>query len=154
QAVRAGMIGIGSVNTPGTRIVTAFGGATRRLGTNPIMVALPTEDPEAPFVLDMATSVVAEGKLRVAVNAGKHVPDGWILDGDGVPSNEPRDFYGTGSNERAGALLPVGGPAGGYKGFGLNMAVEALSGILSGSGSAVDGIRGSNGVFLMALDPE
>ena len=154
RAVAAGMIGIGSVNTPGTRIVTAFGGASRRLGTNPIMIALPTEDPAEPFVLDMATSVVAEGKLRVAVNAGKHVPEGWILDGDGTPTTEPRDFYGTGENERAGALLPVGGPRSGYKGFGLNMAVEALSGILSGSGSAVEGARGSNGVFLMAIDPD
>ena len=154
QAVAAGMIGIGSVNTPGTRIVTAFGGASRRLGTNPIMVALPTEDPAAPFVLDMATSVVAEGKLRVAVNAGKAVPEAWILDGDGHPTTDPRDFYGAGGNERAGALLPVGGPASGYKGFGLNMAVEALSGLLSGAGSAVEGARGSNGVFLMALDPE
>jgi uncharacterized oxidoreductase len=154
QAVAAGMIGIGSVNTPGTRLVAAYGGASRRLGTNPIMVALPTADPAAPFVLDMATSVVAEGKLRVAVNAGKPVPDGWILDGDGAATNDPRDFYGTGGNERQGALLPVGGPDSGYKGFGLNMAVEALAGILSGSGSAVEGARGSTGVFLMAIDPE
>ena len=153
QAVAAGMIGIGGVNSPGVRLTAAYGGAHRRLGTNPIMIAMPTTNPAEPFVLDMATSVVAEGKLRVAVNKGVQVPEHWIIDGDGRATSEPRDFYGTGSNPTPGALLPVGGATGGYKGFGLNMAMEALSGILSGAGTAVKGARGSNGVFLMALDP-
>lgn len=152
QATRQGMLAMGGVNSPGSRLTTAFGGAHRRGGTNPLMIAMPSGDPDAPFVLDMATSVVAEGKLKVAVNAGKRVPDGWIVDGDGKPSNEPRDFYGTGENAKQGALLPVGGPIGGYKGFGLNIAVEALSGILAGAGTAVEGPRGTNGVWFMALN--
>ncbi|MEX2445700.1 MAG: Ldh family oxidoreductase, partial [Dehalococcoidia bacterium] len=125
-----------------------------RLATSPIMIAMPTERPGEPFVLDMATSVVAEGKLRVATNKGVPVPEQWIVDGDGNPTTDPRDFYGTGGNSTPGALLTVGGATSGYKGFGLSMAVEALSGVLSGAGTAEAGPRGTNGVFLMALDPD
>ena len=149
---RAGMIAMGGVNSPGGRLTAAFGGSHRRTGTSPLMIAMPSGDPDAPFVLDMATSVVAEGKLRVAVNASKPVPDGWLLDGEGQPTTDARDFYGTGDNPKQGTLLPVGGPVGGYKGFGLNLAVEALSGILSGAGTAVEGPRGTNGVWLMAIN--
>ncbi|MEX1023117.1 MAG: Ldh family oxidoreductase, partial [Dehalococcoidia bacterium] len=154
QAVAQGMIALGGVNSPGGRLTAAFGGSHRRTGTSPLMIAMPAGDQDAPFIFDMATSVVAEGKLKVAVNQGKDVPDGWILDGDGQPSNDARDFYGTGDNERQGTLLPLGGPVSGYKGFGLNLAVEALSGILSGAGTALHGPRNTNGVWLMALDIE
>jgi uncharacterized oxidoreductase len=152
QIVRAGMAAMGGVNTPGARLVAAFGGGHRRTGTNPLMFAFPGETPETPFVLDMATSVVAEGKLKVAVNKGAEVPEAWILDGDGKPSIQPRDFYGTGDNEKMGTLLPVGGAFSGYKGFGLNLAVETLGGVLSGAGTSVAGTRGTNGVFIMAID--
>lgn len=152
QIVRAGMAAMGGVNTPGARLVAAFGVGHRRTGTNPLMFAFPGDTPETPFVLDMATSVVAEGKLKVAVNKGASVPEAWILDGDGKPSTDPRDFYGTGDNEKPGTLLPVGGPYSGYKGFGLNLAVEALGGMLSGAGTAVEGPRVTNGVFIMAID--
>ncbi|MFA7248906.1 MAG: Ldh family oxidoreductase [Dehalococcoidia bacterium] len=154
QIAQAGMIAFGGVNSPGTRLTAAFGGAHRRTGTSPIMIAMPGPTPEEPFVLDMATSVVAEGKMKVAVNKGVQVASQLIIDGDGRPTTEPRDFYGTGANPKEGALLPVGGEAGGHKGFGLNVAMEALSGILSGAGTSIEGQRGSNGVFMMALDPE
>lgn len=153
QVVAAGMIAFGGVNSPGTRLTAAFGGAHRRLGTSPIMIAMPGPTAEEPFVLDMATSVIAEGKVRVAVNKGAQLKPHLIIDGDGHPTTEPRDFYGTGANPKQGALLPVGGDTGGHKGFALNMAMEALSGILSGAGTSVEGQRGSNGVFIMALDP-
>ncbi len=154
QIVAAGMIAFGGVNSPGTRLTAAHGGAHRRLGTSPIMIAMPGTTPGEPFVLDMATSVIAEGKVRVAVNRATLLKPNLIIDGDGEPSTEPRDFYGTGPNPRPGALLPVGGETGGHKGFGLNIAMEALSGILSGAGTSVEGQRGTNGVFIMALDPE
>ena len=153
QIVRTGMIAFGGVNTPGGRFGAAFGGAHRRLGTNPIMIAVPGPTPEEPFVVDMATSVVAEGKMRVAVNKGVQVAPQQIIDGDGNPTTEPRDFYGTGDNSTLGALLPVGGEGGGYKGFALSVAIEALGGVLSGAGTSVEGPRGSNGLFMMALDP-
>ena len=159
QIVEAGMIAFGGVNSPGTRLTAAHGGAHRRLGTSPIMIAMPGPTPAEPFVLDMATSVIAEGKVRVAVNRGVQLKPQLIIDGDGQPTTEPRDFYGpslpgAAANAKQGALLPVGGETGGHKGFGLNVAMEALSGILSGAGTSVEGVRGSNGVFMMALDPE
>jgi hydroxycarboxylate dehydrogenase B len=152
QAVAAGALGFGGVNSPGSQMTAPYGGAQRRLGTNPIMFALPTGDPAAPFVLDMATSVVAEGKPRVRVNRGEQVPEGWLIDGDGNPTTDPRDLYGTGNNPTPGALLTLGGPNGGYKGFGLSMVIEALSGLLSGAGTAIEGLRNTNGVFLGAID--
>jgi uncharacterized oxidoreductase len=154
QAVAAGVIGWGGVNTPGSAIVAPFGGAERRLGTSPIMFAMPTGDPTAPFILDMATSVVAEGKVRVRANRGVPVPEDWILDGDGNPTTIPHDLYGTGENPTPGALLPLGGPFGGYKGTGLSLVAEALAGILSGAGTVVAGERGTNGVYLAAIDIE
>ena len=154
QIVAAGMIAFGGVNSPGTRLTAAHGGAHRRLGTSPIMIAMPGPTPEHPFVLDMASSVIAEGKVRVAMNKGVQLAPHLIIDGDGQPTTEPRDFYGLGANPKQGALLPVGGETGGHKGFGLNVAMEALSGILSGAGTSIEGERGTTGVFMRALDPE
>jgi len=110
--------------------VAPFGGVARRLATDPMAFGMPTDDPDAPIVLDMATSVVAEGKVRVARNAERAVPGGWLLDGAGRPSAEPADLYG----DPRGALLPLGGEAG-HKGFGLALVVEALAGALSPAGT-------------------
>ena len=154
RIVEAGMIALGGVNTPGTSLVAAHGGTRRRLGTNPIMIAIPGPTPAEPFVLDMATSVIAEGKLKVAANKGVHVAPELIIDAEGHPTTDPSDFYGTEAHPEQGALLPVGGATGGHKGSGLNIAIDALGGILSGAGTSLEGPRGSNGVFIMALDPE
>ena len=113
------MITIACVNLHGGgQLVAPFGGGRRRLGTNPIVFAAPTPNPEEPFVLDMATSVGAEGKVRVARNRGVELQPGWILDGDGRPSTDPLDLYGGDPpfSRQAGALLPVGG-AGGLQGL-------------------------------------
>ena len=152
QAAAAGMIGIGCVNNPGTTgLVAPFGGAVGRMGTNPIAISVPGTNDTEPFVLDFATSVAAEGKMRVAVNKGVEVPPDYLLNRDGQPTRDPRDLYGDEVSKRGGALLPFGGPVA-YKAYGLAMAVEALSGSLSGSGTAGSGKPGGNGVFLMALD--
>ena len=151
QAAAAGMIGIGCVNNPGTTgLVAPFGGAVGRMGTNPLAIAIPGPDGDRPFVLDFATSVAAEGKMRVAVNKGVEVPPDYLLNSDGQPTRDPRDLYPDEAGKR-GALLPFGGPVA-YKAYGLAMAVEALSGSLSGAGTAGSGKPGGNGVFLMALD--
>jgi uncharacterized oxidoreductase len=157
QAAAAGMVAIACVNLHGGgELVAAFGGGRRRLGTNPIVFAAPTGDPETPFVLDMATSVGAEGKVRVARNRGVELEPGWILDSDGRPSTDPLDLYGgdpPGSRER-GALLPVGGPVG-YKGFGLSMAVEFLAGaFLPTVATRPDDEVGGNAIFMTVIDPE
>ena len=84
------------------------GGAEGRLATNPVAVGIPTGDPQAPIVLDMTTSAVAEGKVRVRLNSGEPVPDGWMLDRDGQPTNDPADLY----TEPRGTILPFGGVGG------------------------------------------
>ena len=93
--------------------VAPFGGRVRRLGTNPIAMAFPHRD-GAPVLLDFASSMAAEGKLRVYRNKGEELPDAWVLDKDGVPSRDPNAYY------EGGAILPVGGIQGGHKGYALS----------------------------------
>lgn len=144
QAARAGMLAIAMVQGRG-HIVAPFGGAQGRLSTNPIVVAAPTTDPAQPFVLDMATSVAAGGKLRVADAAGNQLPENWALDPDGRPTRDPAMIDG------GGALLPLGGPAG-HKGFGLSLAVSALAGALAPQ-DALGTHRGSS-TFMLAVSIE
>ncbi len=127
QAANANCIGIVFTTTGGASFLVApFGGNSRRMGTNPISIALPS-DREFPIVLDMATSVFAEGKLRVMIDNDRETPEKSILDKDGQPTTNPSEFY------EGGALLPLGG-AQGFKGYLLNFMVESLAGILTGGG--------------------
>jgi uncharacterized oxidoreductase len=105
-------------------LVAPFGGASRLLGTNPIAAAVPVAG-RAPFLLDFATSNVAEGKVRVARNKGQSIPEGWILDSQGRSSTNPEDLY------NGGMLLP----AAGHKGYGLSLLVEFMGGLLTGEGA-------------------
>jgi LDH2 family malate/lactate/ureidoglycolate dehydrogenase len=118
-AARAGMIGIAMNNGPA--ILPPFGGRTPTLATNPFSVAVPAGR-EEPIVLDMATSIVAGGKLRLAAKKGLPIPEGWALDRTGAPTTDPDEAIFHGSIQWAG----------GYKGFGLATMVEVLSGVLSG----------------------
>lgn len=125
--------------------VAPFGGRDRRLGTDPIAFGIPRSDEQPPIISDIATSVVAEGKLRVARAYGRSIPPGWVVDRDGRPTEEPEDFYS------GGALLP----AQGYKGYGLAVAIEALGGALSGIGPAMlPDFADGNGMFILALQVE
>ncbi len=145
MASRNNMIGIAMVNS--TKFVAPFGGRERLLSTGPISFSFPA-DLEFPFVIDIATSVVAEGKIRVALHKGDKIPYGWIIDKDGNPSDDPRDLY------NGGAILPLGGDKVGYKGFGLGLAVDILSGILSGAGCAYEETKKGNGIFFEAINIE
>ncbi len=126
--------------------VAPFGGRSRALGTDPIAFAIPRPEGRPPIVVDFATSVRAEGKVRVARAAGRPVPPGTLIDSEGRPSVDPEDYYA------GGALLP----AEGHKGYALAVAIEALGGILSGMGPAMTAFYtdGGNGVFVMALEVE
>ena len=139
------MIGIAMVNS--VRFVAPFGGIERMLSTGPISFAFPT-GLEFPLIIDLATSVVAEGKVRVALHKGEKIPYGWIIDKNGNPSDSPQDLYD------GGALLPLGGEEVGHKGFGLGLAVEVLSGILSGAGCAYEENKRGNGVFFEVINIE
>ena len=92
-----------------------WGGREARHGTNPIAMAFPSRS-GPPVVLDMTTSAVAEGKVRVQRNRGAEVPDGWLLDAEGQPTNDPHTLYA----DPPGTILPLGGSLG-HKGYGLNV---------------------------------
>ncbi len=143
MAAAEGMIGLAFCN--GGRsggIVAPFGGAARRIGTNPMAAAVPLGD-RPPFVLDFATSAVADGKVRVARNSGKEIPTGWVLDKDGNPTTNPADLY------EGGMLVP----AAGHKGYSLALLVDLLGGMLTGGGSAPEAgsTMQSNGVLFIVL---
>lgn len=126
-AARDKMALIGTVNGHGFgRNVSPPGGTQGRIGTNPLCMGAPT--PGQPLVLDIGTSVCAEGKVRVAFNKGQPVPAGWIQDGHGRPTTDPGALY----RDPPGSILPLGGPQA-YKGFGIGVLLEVLAGGLSGA---------------------
>jgi LDH2 family malate/lactate/ureidoglycolate dehydrogenase len=122
---------IGFSMTVGGLGVSVTGGRGRRIGINPLSVAAPAGD-QMPFILDIATSVVAAGKLELARMKQVEVPTGWIVDKDGQSTNDPNEFW------KGGAILPLGGAleTGGYKGYGLSVMIDILAGVLSGGGFA------------------
>lgn len=146
MAAEAGMVSIVTCNAGGAgRSVVPFGGRQPRFSTNPIAMAAPTRR-GWPILLDMATSAVAAGKIRVARNQKKPTGDGWIVDKEGRPTTNPEDFYA------GGALLPLGGNQG-HKGYGLAFMIEILSGILARAGTAaLQRTQLSNGTFIIAMD--
>jgi uncharacterized oxidoreductase len=145
-AAGAGLIALLWANARHGLNVAPWGGAARRLGTNPHAIAVPGPRGAVVMSHDFATSVWAEGKLRVKFNRGESVPDGIMLNGRGEPSTDPTEYYG----DPVGALLT----AGQHKGYGLSLAVEILGGILSGTGaaSAESGVF-ANGTLMLCLDP-
>lgn len=119
RAAETGCIGIAMTNV-GPDVVP-FNGQEPYFGTNPLSVSIPTHR-EFPITVDMATSVVAMGKVEhVAKETEESIPDHWAVDEEGNPTTDPHQVN---------ALRPLGGP----KGYGLALIVDVLSGVLSGSG--------------------
>ena len=148
MAAEQGLVSLVMANAGGGgQSVAPFGGISRRLATNPLSIAAPAPDGQ-PVVLDIATSVAPEGKVRDYLQRGKSVPVGWIVDSSGRPTTDPREFY----SPPGGALLPFGGPVG-YKGFGLGFMIDLLAGALSGAGvcrpNAPDA---KDGLLMIALE--
>ena len=130
----------------GTR-VAPWGGSEGRLSTNPICFAIPRESSE-PILVDITTSVVAEGKVRVKRNRNEELPEGWIVDSNGNPTNNPNDLY----ESPMGAILPFGGQVG-HKGFALSMVIDILSGALSGAGCSRESPEKlGNAIFMTLFD--
>lgn len=118
---------IGTVNGHGYgKNVAPPGGVEARIGTNPLCLGAP--GPDEPVVLDIGTSVCAEGKVRVAFNKGVQVPDGWLLDPEGRPTTDPGVLY----RQPRGTILPLGGTQA-YKGFGIGLLLDIFAGGLSGA---------------------
>jgi len=148
MAAEKDMLGIIMVNNHGAaQYMPPWGGTARRLSPNPVSVGLPTGTAD-PVLLDITTSVLAEGKVRVKLNRGEKLPEGCIIDAQGNPTTNPRDLYGP----PPGAILPLGGVVG-YKGYGLGFIVDVLAGALSGAGcSRADAPRFGNAVFITVIN--
>ncbi len=119
SAARRGVISI--ITTNGNPSVAPFGAAEPFFGTNPLSIAIPCGQGD-PLVLDMSSSIVARGKIRLASLSGQPIPLGWALDEGGEPTTDPKKAM-------KGCLLPLAGP----KGSGLAMMIDIISGMLSGA---------------------
>ena len=122
KAIAAGCVGLAISNAPPN--MAPFGGKTRFLGTNPVAIGIPAGR-ESPLIFDASTSVVARGKIIVAAQTGKAIPEGWAVDPEGHPTTDANLAL-------AGAVLPFGGP----KGSALSFIIDIACGVLTGAAFA------------------
>jgi L-2-hydroxycarboxylate dehydrogenase (NAD+) len=120
MAIAHDMVGI-YMTVANANHMAPWGGVERILGTNPISFAIPAGE-EAPVVLDIATTVSSYGKVKLAAQKGESIPVGWMIDRLGQPLTDPK-------RSSEGFLLPIGG----YKGYGLNVIIGLLAGVLNGA---------------------
>lgn len=136
QALPYDCIGLTTTNTS-PRVVPTFA-RSALYGTNPIALAAPAGE-EPPYVLDMATSVVAQGKLEIADQLDQPIPLGWATDSDGLPTTDAHRALDELKRGAGAGLLPLGGAGellGGHKGYGLAVGLEIMSALLSGAAFA------------------
>ncbi len=152
MAVAQGLVSLHFVNVLSRPVVAPFGGGDGRFGTNPCCIGVPLAGRE-PFVLDFATSRVAQGKMRVAHNKGERVPPGYLIDAQGQPTTDPGVVVVPQANGLFGALMTFGE----HKGYGLAVACELLGGALTGGGTwhrEADTKRAVlNGMLTILIDP-
>lgn len=151
QSIAEGLVSIHFVNvTDHAPLVAPYRGTDARFSTNPICLAMPGTATTEPTLLDMATSKVALGKVRVAYNKGVELPPESLIDTAGRATNDPGVMF----QQPRGALLPIGG----YKGYGLALFCDLFAGILSGGGTLQpeNERRGGllNQMLTIVLDPE
>ena len=144
QTLPHDMIGIAMTNAS-RQVVPTFG-REARFGTNPMCFAVPA-DKELPFVLDMATTTAAAGKLELAARMEKAIPLGWALNENAQATDDPRVA------QKARRLLPLGGSrdSGSHKGYGLAIVVEILCGVLTGTLTALNADQDPRGHFFGAI---
>ena len=149
QCTSAGLVSLHFTNVISRSIVAPHGGADARFGTNPVTVGIPIPG-EPPFILDMATSAVAQGKIRVAHNKREQVSPDWLIDDAGNPTSDPK----FGVIEPFGALRTFGL----HKGYGLAVVCELLGGALTGGGTWHSDDRSKkrvwNGMLTILIDPK
>ena len=156
MAVAQGWVSLHFVSVFSRPVVAPYHGGDGRFGTNPCCIGIPLGSGDAvrePFVLDFATSRVAQGKMRVAHNEGRRVPEGYLIDEHGHPTTDPGVVVVPQSNGRYGALMTFGD----HKGFGMAVACELLGGALTGAGTwhqEPDARRAVfNGMLTILIDP-
>ena len=154
MAAKAGLIGIACTSASSIQVAPTFG-KEAKLGTDPWSFAAPTGD-DRPFLLDMATTTVAAGRIRNKSNEGLQCPPGWVLNKEGLPSTDPLE-----AREKGGFLTSLGGSPenSSYKGYGLAAMVNILSACLSGSTLVTDPMHTKKpqgmdiGHCFLAIDP-
>jgi uncharacterized oxidoreductase len=146
MAAAEGLVHFSMTNTHGGGVLVApHGGRDRRLSANPVGGGAPIPGREA-VIMDMATSTIAEGKLKVARARGESVEPGLFVDAEGKSGTDPETYYA----EPPGALLPMAG----HKGFALPVFAELFAGALGGgSCSRPDQAQIANGWFAIFVDP-
>ena len=156
MAAEAGFVSVHFVNASGSVLVAPFGGTERRLSTAPFVVGVPRPG-QTPVILDFATSIVAEGKVLVASQGGKKLPDNALIDRDGKMGTDPHLLYGdytaTGHRDHSkgkGAIRAFGE----HKGSGLALMCELLGGSLTGMSATGEGRRFGNGMLSFYVDPK
>ena len=154
MAAQEGLIGMACTSASSVQVAPTFG-KEAKLGTDPWSFAAPTEN-GPPFLLDMATTTVAAGRIRNKANEGLLCPPGWLLDREGRPSTDPLE-----AREKGGSLTSLGGSPenSSYKGYGLAVMVNILAACLSGATLITDPRRKDNprgndiGHCFIAIDP-
>jgi LDH2 family malate/lactate/ureidoglycolate dehydrogenase len=154
MAAKQGLVGMSCTSASGIQVAPTFG-KQARLGTDPWSFAAPSSD-GVPFLLDMATTTVAAGRIRNKANENLPTPDGWVLDAEGNPSNDPLV-----AKQKGGFLTSLGGSPenSSYKGYGLAVMVNILASCLSGATLVTDPMHTKKpvgmdiGHFFMAIDP-
>jgi LDH2 family malate/lactate/ureidoglycolate dehydrogenase len=149
MVVRQGLIAV-YMAVASANVMPPWGGRERLLGTNPISIAIPAGE-EAPFLLDIATTVTSHGTIKVVAQRGEQMPEGWVVDVEGMPILDPH-------RADEGFLMPIGG----YKGSGLNLAIGLLAGVLNDAAfgpdvidhRAVPGQPANTGQAILALRPD
>jgi len=151
MAAKEGLIGMACTGASSVQVAPTFG-KEAKLGTDPWSFAAPTAD-GPPFLLDMATTTVAAGRIRNKANEGLECPPGWVLNKDGLPSTDPLE-----AREKGGFLTSLGGSPenSSYKGYGLAVMVNILGSCLSGASLITDPKKppgGDVGHCFIAIDP-
>lgn len=135
------------VTDPGVASMAPPGGADAVSTSNPVAACIPTHGD--PILIDQSTTQVSNGAVAQHAARGELMPGNWVLDNQGRPSNDPAVMTTT----PPGTLMPLGGEAFGYKGFGFALLVEAFALALSGVGRHQPRTRGAQGIFLQVIDP-
>jgi uncharacterized oxidoreductase len=155
MAADAGLVSTHHVNAPASLLVAPYGAVDRRFSTAPYACGVPRKNGDH-LILDFATSVVAEGKVLVASQGGKALPEHALVSEDGMIGGDPHFLYGPykadgprNYREGKGAIRAMGD----HKGSGLAFMVEILGGSLTGTGAPLEGRRWANGMLSVYIDP-
>lgn len=147
RATNDGLLMVLTCSDPNTASVAPFGGLDPVFTPNPLAAGIPAG--KVPVLVDVSTSATTNGMTNRLHREGKRLPADWVMDGHGVPGNDPGVLFGM----PAGTILPLGGKDSGHKGYGLSLLVEALTGGLAGHGRADPKEGWGATVYLQIIDP-